>query len=99
MLDGSNPYWRVTRSQPANHNMHITVKLYGTLRRFSLPDMPGLWVGEVAEEMTIGGFLEFIGTTDRELAAAAINDIVVTLDTRLSDGDLLVLVTPVGGGM
>jgi sulfur carrier protein ThiS len=78
--------------------MQITVKLYGSLRRFSLPDMPGLWVGEVKDGMTVAGFLEFIGTTDREIAAAAINDHVVSQDTRLSDGDLLVLVTPVGGG-
>ncbi len=78
--------------------MQITVKLYGTLRRFSQPDTPGLWIGEVPKGSTVRDLLHLFGTTEAELAAAAVNDQIIPLDTSLESGACLILVTPVGGG-
>lgn len=78
--------------------MQITVKLYGTLRRFSLPDTPGLWIGEIPDGSTVRDLLHHFGTSEAELAAAAMDDQIISLDTSLESGNCLILVTPVGGG-
>jgi sulfur carrier protein ThiS len=76
----------------------VTVKLYGTLRRLSQPETPGLWQGEVPAGTDIAGLVRLLGTRLDEVAAAAINGEPAPLETRLADGDVVVLVTPVGGG-
>lgn len=78
--------------------MHLTVKLYGTLRRFSNESTPGLWTGEAPDGLDIAGLVRYLGTRVEEVAAATVNGEVRVLDHRLQDGDLVVLVTPVGGG-
>lgn len=78
--------------------MRVTVKLYGTLRRLSNEGTPGLWVGEVPEGLDINGLIEHLGTRREEVAAAAVNGTPQELSYRLNEGDLVVLVTPVGGG-
>ncbi len=78
--------------------MQITVKLYGTLRRFSQSDTPGLWIGELPDGSTVRDLLHYFGTTEAELAAAAMDDQIIPLDTCLVSGNCLILVTPVGGG-
>jgi sulfur carrier protein ThiS len=78
--------------------MRVTVKLYGTLRRLSNATTPGLWVGEVPAGMDVASLILHLGTRVEEVAAAAVNGEPQELDHRLQDGDLVVLVTPVGGG-
>lgn len=78
--------------------MHLTVKLYGTLRRLSNPDTPGLWQGDVPEGLRIRGLIEFLGTREEEIAAATRNGRPCSLDEIIQEGDVIVLVTPFGGG-
>jgi sulfur carrier protein ThiS len=76
----------------------VVVKLYGTLRRLSQPETPGLWQGEIPAGTDIAGLVRLLGTRVEELAAAALNGDPATMETRLNDGDVVILVTPVGGG-
>jgi sulfur carrier protein ThiS len=78
--------------------MRVTVKLFGTLRRFSNPETPGIWVGEIPEGSTIGDLLGLLGTSDRELAAASINNKNVEINAVIPGEAVIILVTPVGGG-
>jgi len=78
--------------------IYVRVKLYGTLRRLSQPETPGLWVGEVPGGITVAGLLQWLGTRVEEAAAVLRNNVPCSLDTVLADGDEIVLVTPVGGG-
>jgi sulfur carrier protein ThiS len=78
--------------------MKVHVHLYGTLRRFSDPDTPGIWSGELPSQATIRDLLQVIGTSDREVSAAAINGKTCPFDTQLSEGLKIVLVTPIGAG-
>lgn len=78
--------------------MHIQVKLYGTLRRLSNPTTPGLWQGDVPDGITVNQLVGLLGTRIEEVAAAAIDDQPVELDAVISDGQVVTLVTPVGGG-
>ncbi|HEX9013091.1 MAG TPA: MoaD/ThiS family protein [Anaerolineaceae bacterium] len=76
----------------------ITVKLFGTLRRLSLKDTPGFWKGEIPAGTRIDGLIKLLGTREEEVAAAAINGVVVGIETEIPDGAVVTLVTPVGGG-
>lgn len=78
--------------------MRLTVKLYGTLRRLSNPETPGLWQGEVADGLDIAGLVIVLGTRLEEVAAASCNGQACAFDTPLTHGDVVTLVTPVGGG-
>jgi molybdopterin converting factor small subunit len=78
--------------------LSVTVKLYGSLRRLSSPGSPGLWKGKVPQGSTILELVSILGTTEKELAGAALNDQVCELTTKIADGDTITLVTPVGGG-
>ena len=78
--------------------MQVTVKLFGTLRRFSNPDTPGIWSGEIPEGSTVQDLLKQLGTSERELAAASINNKNVEIYAVIPGDAVVVLVTPVGGG-
>jgi sulfur carrier protein ThiS len=78
--------------------MLVTAKLFGTLRRFSNPETPGIWTGEIPEGSTIEDLLLQLGTSDRELAAASINNKNVEINAVIPGDAVIVLVTPVGGG-
>ncbi len=78
--------------------MQVRARLYGTLRRFSLPDTPGRWTGELPQGATIGDLLEHLGIEPREVAAASIGGEIKPLDTAVPADAEVVLVTPIGGG-
>jgi sulfur carrier protein ThiS len=78
--------------------MRVTVKLYETLRRLSQKETPGLWQGEIPAGTTILDLIAILGTTDREVAAAALNGEPAPLEAEIPDGAVVILVTPVGGG-
>jgi len=74
--------------------MHITVKLFATLRwgRFSVADRevpPGTTVGDVIRELAI---------PEREVTLIFINGRHVLPGTELAEGDTLALFPPIGGG-
>jgi sulfur carrier protein ThiS len=76
----------------------ITVKLFGTLRRFSQPGAPGLWRGELPSGSTLQDLIVLLGAPDGEVSAAALNGEAVPFETPLTDGDTVMLVTNVNGG-
>lgn len=78
--------------------MHVTVKLFGTLRRLSAQGTPGLWQGEIPEKSSISDLITLLGTKEAEVAAATLNNEPCDLNTEISDGAVVVLVTPFGGG-
>lgn len=78
--------------------MEVTARLYGTLRRFSLPDSPGIWRGELPGASSLRDLLRVIGADEQEVAAASLNGTLRSLDTEIPEGAEILLVTPVGGG-
>jgi sulfur carrier protein ThiS len=78
--------------------MYIKVKLYGTLRRFSLNETPGVWQGEIPEGACVRDLIAILGSSEAEVAAAALNKEPCCLEDVIPDGAVVTLVTPVGGG-
>jgi sulfur carrier protein ThiS len=78
--------------------MRVTVKLFGTLRRLSSEGTPGVWQGEIPEQSRISDLVILLGTKEAEVAAAMLNNEPCELDAEISDGSVVVLVTPFGGG-
>ncbi|MCL4559171.1 MAG: MoaD/ThiS family protein [Chloroflexi bacterium] len=78
--------------------MLVTVKLYGTLRRFSQPGTPGMWQGNVAGGSTLQDLITLLGAPEGEVSVAAINGETVPFETPLPDGATVLLVTNVNGG-
>ncbi|HVN55768.1 MAG TPA: hypothetical protein VMT46_15655 [Anaerolineaceae bacterium] len=78
--------------------MHVTVKLYGTLRRFSLPDTPGIWSGEIPPGSTLLDLAALLGAPAEEVAAGAVNGETLALDTTIPPNAKIMLVTHVNGG-
>lgn len=76
----------------------VTVKLFGTLRRLSNKETPGLWKGEVPDGTRILDLLAILGTVEAEVAAAAINGQPAQLDAVIPPDAVIILVTPVNGG-
>lgn len=79
--------------------MFVTLKLFGTLRRFSQPGTLGLWQGQVPESSTVRDLITLLGSMEEEIAAVAVNGEVRPLDSLVPDGAILMLVTHVNGGM
>jgi sulfur carrier protein ThiS len=78
--------------------MHVKVKLYGTLRRFSLKETPGVWQGEIPAGTRVRDLIASLGSSEAEVAAAALDNEPCALDDFIPDGAVVTLVTPVGGG-
>ena len=78
--------------------MQVTVKLFGTLRRLSGRETPGLWQGEVPDGTTILELIGILGTLEAEVAAAAIDGQPAALEAEIPPGGVVILVTPVNGG-
>jgi sulfur carrier protein ThiS len=78
--------------------MHIRVKLFGTLRRLSNPETPGMWEGEIPEGTTVLELLHQLGAGQYECNAAAINGVSVDLSAEIPPDIEIMVVTPMGGG-
>jgi sulfur carrier protein ThiS len=74
------------------------VKLFGTLRRFSSPQAPGFWTGELPDGSTAHDLIKLIGADADEVAAVSINGTVRRLDTKIDGNDEILLVTTMGAG-
>lgn len=78
--------------------MNVTIKLYGTLRRFSDPATPGVWQGEIPAASTLRQLVDLLGAPEEEVAAAAINGETLPLDAVIPENATVMLVTNVNGG-
>ncbi len=78
--------------------MKVHVHLYGTLRRFSQSQTPGLWSGELPQGANLQDLMKAIGTTEREVAAASIHGKPCSFDTEIPEKAEVILVTNIGGG-
>jgi sulfur-carrier protein len=74
--------------------MHVTVKLFATLRRdrFDADDL------ELPEGVTAGEIIGRIGIPATEVTLIFINGRHSTPDTKLAEGDTVALFPPIGGG-
>jgi sulfur carrier protein ThiS len=78
--------------------MRVSVRLYGSLRRLSQPETPGLWQGELPPGNCLRDLIAVLGTKEAEVAAAAIDGRLCPLERELEDGMSITLVPHVGGG-
>ncbi len=81
----------------ASASMHITLKLYGNLKRYA-PDKTENAQIELVDGTTIWSLLMQLGVPDKSVWMSAINDQVVDDTSELHDGDMLEVFEPVGGG-
>jgi molybdopterin synthase sulfur carrier subunit len=74
--------------------MHITVKLFATLRqgKFDIDTLdlpPGITVGNIVKRLDI---------PEKEVTLIFVNGVHAEFETELHDNDALALFPPVGGG-
>jgi molybdopterin converting factor small subunit len=76
-----------------NH-MHVTVKLFATLRkdRFDEKDL------ELPNEVTAGEIIDMFAIPPTEVTLIFINGRHSKPEAKLADGDTLALFPPIGGG-
>ena len=87
-----------TKAHDLKSEYVVQVHLYGTLRRFSDQETPGIWSGKLPTNATIRDLMNAIGTSDKEVSAAAINGKTYPFDTVIPPGAKIILVTPIGAG-
>ncbi len=75
--------------------MHITIKCFATLSRFSPPDAETF---PVAKGETVSGVVARLGIPPDELKLVFVNGVHAALETPLAHGDRLGLFPAVGGG-
>lgn len=76
----------------------VTVRLFGTVRRLSQAGTPGQWRGQVARGISVRDLIELVGSSDREVAGATVDEEFVDFDFRIMQDAEIKLVTPIGGG-
>jgi molybdopterin converting factor small subunit len=76
----------------------VTVRLFGTVRRFSQAGTPGTWRGQVPRGISVRGLIELVGSSDREVAGATVDEEFVGFDHKIMQDAEVKLVTPIGGG-
>jgi molybdopterin converting factor small subunit len=74
--------------------MHVTVKLFATLRknRFDEKDF------ELPNGVTAGEIINMVAIPPTEVTLIFVNGRHSTPETKLTDGDTLALFPPIGGG-
>ncbi len=77
--------------------MHITLRLYGNLRRYA-PGGTDRAALELADGLTIRALLQSLGVPENDWWMSAVNDRVVDADSVLHEGELVEIFEPVGGG-
>lgn len=77
--------------------MRVSLKLYGSLRRYS-PERREKSEYEVQKATTVRALLEELGIPERDWWMIAVNDVVVNPDRVLQEGDEVEVFEPVGGG-
>ena len=77
--------------------MIVTIKLYGSLKRFS-PHKKEASRVEIANDATVRSLLRSLGVPENAWWMAAVNDQVVNDTVALQEGDEVEVFEPVGGG-
>ena len=74
--------------------MHITVKLFATLRheRFDIDTL------DLPPHTTVGDIVKKLGISDKEVTLMFVNGVHAELVTEVRDEDTVALFPPVGGG-
>jgi molybdopterin synthase sulfur carrier subunit len=74
--------------------MHVTVKLFATLRkdRFDEKNL------ELPDEVTAGEIIDMFAIPQTEVTLIFINGRHSTPEAKLAEGDILALFPPIGGG-
>lgn len=75
--------------------MHIELKCYATLSRFTPKDADR---HELPDGTTVGQVIDRLGMAPGDVKLIFVNGVKAELDTRLKDGDRLGLFPAVGGG-
>ena len=82
--------------------MQITVKLYGTLRKYRPSSEPGAphqpFTLALPEKSTINDLMQTLEIVDGAVNASAVNGDSVENETMLNDGDEVRLFPPSAGG-
>ncbi|RPI26829.1 MAG: hypothetical protein EHM70_18530 [Chloroflexota bacterium] len=79
--------------------MHIQVKLYASLNRFSPGGLAGTpFIIDIKEESCLLELIECLGIPPEETKVAFVNGIVQEMDWKLKAGDQVGIFPPVGGG-
>lgn len=78
--------------------MNVTVKLLGTLRKFSHPDSPGELKIDLPSDSTVADLINRIIKGKATVVACAINGRTRNLDTVICEGDEVILLSKLGGG-
>jgi molybdopterin converting factor small subunit len=74
--------------------MHITVKLFATLRQGKF-DIDTL---DLPPGTTVGDIVKNLGIPEKEVTLIFVNGVHGELQTEVKDGDTVALFPPVGGG-
>ena len=82
--------------------MIITVRLYGSLRRFrpqeAAAPFPQPFTVDLPVGTSVAGLGLHLGIPEGVASAAAVNNVAVEIDTVMQDGDRVSLFPPAAGG-
>ncbi|HEY8837893.1 MAG TPA: MoaD/ThiS family protein [Dehalococcoidia bacterium] len=78
--------------------MTVTLKLFGDLRKYSGRNAPDKTTVTLAEGATISDLARQLGMTADDEIIAGVNGEQAQNDTVLTDGDEILLVSPMEGG-
>jgi molybdopterin converting factor small subunit len=78
--------------------VNVQVKLFGPLRKYSDPDSPGHLRVELPAGSTVADLVSRIANQRGEVAACAVNGRTRKLDTVIQEGDVVMLLSRLGGG-
>src|SRR5688572_30047723 len=85
-------------AQTVGDTIHVRVRLFTNLRRFLPKGYDGPLSYELAPGATVADLLATIGVPAEEQITAGIREELAHRDTVLSDGDEVLLFTPMEGG-
>jgi sulfur carrier protein ThiS len=78
--------------------MEIQINLYGSLQRFSQPETPGMWQGDIPTDSKLRDLIARIGIPEKEIWIAAINGAACPFDAEIPEGAKVTIVTARGSG-
>lgn len=78
--------------------MNVTVVLNGSLSRYAGAGTPGEWRGTVPEGTRLLDLIRLLGIPEGVVAMATINGDLKRLDTVVTAGARVLLLTPMSGG-
>jgi molybdopterin converting factor small subunit len=83
----------------AQKNMHVTVKLYATLRHYAPDEKAGSpFTIELSQDSTLNHLIDQLKIPPEETRITFVNGIIQELDCKLKDGDEVGMFSPIGGG-